>query len=78
MQWTVVKSDSIADGVFKIRRKEEVRSLEENILPMREEDNTNTFTDQTDFNASFWCMWPKSIEDDLDKLNEAIVLDNGN
>lgn len=78
MKWTVVKSDSITDDVFKIRRKEEVRSLEENILPMREEDDTNTFTDQTDFNASFWCMWPTSIEDDLDKLNEAIVLDNEN
>ena len=40
MKWTVVKLDSIADDIFKIRRIEEIRSLEDNILPMREEDNT--------------------------------------
>lgn len=76
--WTVVKSDAKNDDAFCLAQSEEIGSMEEKIIPMKRDNDPDKFSAENDFNSSFWSLWPTTNENDLMKLNEAIITDNDN
>ena len=76
LKWKVVPSTSILDDEFEMTRKEESQSLKERIVPLKSAVDRNKFGDENDFNATFWSLWPTSVDEDVENLNEIISLDN--
>ena len=76
LKWVVVPSTSISDDEFETIRKAELQCLKEKVVPLKSLVDRNKFGDENDFNATFWSLWATSVDDDVEKLNNIISLDN--
>lgn len=76
LKWVVVPSTSISDDEFETIRKAELQCLKEKVVPLKSLVDRNKFGDENDFNATFWSLWATSVDDDVEKLNDIITLDN--
>ena len=73
--WKIV--EDVDEDVFREIREYEVGLFDKKNVPLFVNDSIDpTLEGGDDYNNTFWRLWPASIDNDLDRLNEAIRKDN--
>lgn len=73
--WKVI--EEVKDDAFKQIRDSELKLFSKKNVDWLDNNGSNNIDEaRSDYNNAFWRLWPSTIQDDLEKLDSAIIKEN--